>query len=80
MARRTLALLLKERPCSGQDRCTEDLIARITRGLLDCVDGGDNPTNDLLHLHLSNGDDFDGHCTIGQIKLNIPCGSLALGF
>ena len=46
--------------------------------VLDCLDGGDTPSNDLCHLHLSNGLDFSGHCSIGQIKLNIPCGSLAL--
>jgi hypothetical protein len=46
--------------------------------ILDCLDGGDTPNLDTCILHLSNGDSFSGHCSTGQIKLNIPCGSLAL--
>ena len=46
--------------------------------ILECLDGGDTITNDLCTLKLSNGDSYSGHCSAGQIKLNIPCGSLAL--
>ena len=63
------------RHCEGP--CVINGVSGFTYAL-DCLDGGDTPTNDLCHLHLSNGDDFSGHCSIGQIKLNIPCGSLAL--
>ncbi len=64
------------RHCEGP--CTINGVGGFTY-TLDCVDGGDNPANDLCHLHLSDGDDFNGHCQLGQIKLNIPCGTLALG-
>ncbi len=63
------------RHCEGP--CSIDGVTGFTY-VLNCLDGGDTPSLDLCNLSLSNGWSFNGHCTTGQIKLNIPCGSLAL--
>ena len=64
-----------QRHCEGP--CSINGVTGFTY-ILDCLDGGDSAINDLCSLKLSDGSSFSGHCSIGQIRLNIPCGSLAL--